>query len=339
MLRLDRYWDTPNPIAVLLLPLSWLFAAVVRLRLAAYRTGLLRTRRLPVPVVVVGNITVGGTGKTPLVIWLADYLRQRGWRPGIVSRGYGGRAGSWPQQVRADSDPASVGDEAVMLAAHTGCPLCVGPDRPAAVAALLAHTDCNIVISDDGLQHYALARDLEIAVIDGERRLGNGHLLPAGPLREPASRLDAVDLVVVNGTGDEGELSMKLIQPAVRSLQEPGRELALTDLRGRRVHAVAGVGNPQRFFALLTQHGIEIEPHPFPDHHPFRAEDLAFDDGLPVLMTAKDAVKCRRLPCRDCWVVHIDAQPDADFVHRLNLALKDIVDGQEAAGHPGLPDL
>ena len=288
--------------------------------------------------IVVGNITVGGTGKTPLVIWLANYLRSHGWRPGIVSRGYGGRARQWPQQVRPDSDPVSVGDEAVLLAQTTGCPMSVGPNRPAAVAALLKYKAVDIVISDDGMQHYALARDLEIAVIDGERRLGNGFLLPAGPLREPASRLREADIVVVNGQGVTGEYAMQVHRAQVRSLQGDG-EVRLEDFSGRSVHAVAGIGNPQRFFDLLGELGIDARPHPFPDHHRFRAADLRFDDPLPILMTAKDAVKCRRIPCRDCWVVHIAARPDAGFVERLGHALKDIVNGQKAAGHPGVSDL
>jgi len=338
VVRIDHYWQTVNGVSLLLLPLALLFAVLAGMRRMLYRVGVLRVRRFGVPVLVVGNITVGGTGKTPLVIWMAEHLRRLGWRPGIVSRGYGGAASHWPQQVRADSDPTSVGDEAVMLAAATGCPTCVGPDRPAAVEALLGHTDVNLVISDDGLQHYALGRDLEIAVIDGARRLGNGFLLPAGPLREPASRLRRVDMVVVNGQARPGEFSMKLHQPEIRPLlggapAETGR------FAGHRVHAVAAIGNPQRFFDLLGRLGIQVEAHPFPDHHPFRAEDLWFDDGLPILMTEKDAVKCRRLVCRNCWVVHVDAQPDAGFVHRLSIAMKDIVDGQKTAGHPGLPDL
>lgn len=338
MPRLDHYWYSVNGVSLLLFPLSLIFGAVAGARRLAYRIGLLHQRQFAVPVVVVGNITVGGTGKTPLVVWLCNYLRSKGWRPGVVSRGYGGKARHWPQQVRADSDPASVGDEAVMLAALTGCPMCVGPDRPEAVADLLAHTDVNIVISDDGLQHYALARDLEIAVIDGERRLGNGFLLPAGPLREPASRLDRVDLMVVNGQGADDEFSMKLFQPSAQALNG-GSALEIAEFSGRKVHALAGIGNPERFFDLLTRHGIQVERKAFPDHHAFVAEDLKFDDDLPILMTEKDAVKCRRLPCQDCWVVHVDAQPDAGFVHRLNIVLKDIVDGQETAGHPGLSDL
>ena len=336
--RLDHYWNTVNVISLLLFPLSLIFGVVAAARRLGYRLRMLRSQHFPVPVVVVGNITVGGTGKTPLVVWLAQHLKRQGLRPGVVSRGYGGKAEHWPQQVRADSDPASVGDEAVMLAALTGCPMCVGPDRPGAVEALLAHTDVNIVISDDGMQHYALERDLEIAVVDGERRLGNGFLLPAGPLREPKSRLDRVDIVVVNGQGHKGEFALKLSQPSVRALGSE-QEIDVAEFSGRTVHAVAGIGHPQRFFDLLAKHGFEVRPHPFPDHHPFDAKDLAFDDGLPVLMTEKDAVKCRRLVCRDCWVVHVDAQPDAGFVHRLNTALKDIVDGQKTAGHPGLPDL
>jgi tetraacyldisaccharide 4'-kinase len=338
VLHPDRFWNTVNPVSLALLPLSLLFRGLVALRRVGYRVGLLRSRRFPVPLIVVGNISVGGTGKTPLVIWLAGHLRRQGWRPGIVSRGYGGRARRWPQQVRPDSDTAIVGDEAVMLAARTGCPMCVGPDRPAAVQALLAHTAVDIVIADDGLQHYALGRDLEIAVVDGGRRLGNGFLLPAGPLREPASRLKTVDMVVVNGQGSEGEYAMKLFQPQLRALHGDGRA-QLDDFAGRAVHAVAGIGNPQRFFELLARHAIEVRAHAFADHHAFTRADLAFDDGLPVLMTEKDAVKCRRLPCRDCWVVQVEAQPDAAFVHRLNTALKDIADGQKTAGHPGLPDL
>ncbi len=339
MLQVHRYWSSLNAVSLLLAPLSLLFGLVAGTRRLAYRLGLRRVRRFPVPVIVVGNISVGGTGKTPLVIWLAEYLRQRGWNPGIVSRGYGGRAQHWPQQVRADSDTNSVGDEAVLLAAATGCPVCVGPDRPAAVEALLAHAGVDLVLSDDGMQHYALGRDLEIAVIDGVRRLGNRLLLPAGPLREPASRLGRVDMVVVNGgTPAAGEYAMKLAQPTLASLRDD-RPGDLRDFVGRRVHAVAGVGNPQRFFDLLSRLGIAVEPHPYPDHHAFEAADLQFDPPLPVLMTEKDAVKCRRLACRDCWVVRVRAQPDAAFVNRLNEALRGFSDGQETARHPGLPDL
>lgn len=336
MIAVQRHWARLTAVAVLLYPLSLLFGLAAGLRRMAYRAGLLRVRRFPVPVIVVGNLTVGGTGKTPLVVWLVEHLVRQGWRPGIVARGYGGGARHWPQQVRADSDPASVGDEAVMLAAASGRPVCVGPDRPAAVAALLEHAEVDIVVSDDGMQHYALGRDLEIAVIDGSRRFGNGLLLPAGPLREPRSRLRRVDLVVVNGSAARaGEFSMKLSQPTVVALHgDTSRDLR--SFSGQRVHALAGIGNPQRFFDLLTRFGIEVEPHPFPDHHRFRADDLRFSERQPVLMTEKDAVKCRRLTCDDCWVVRVRAQPEADFVNRLNGALRDLKHGQETARHPGL---
>ena len=309
-----------------MLPLALVFRTLSGLRRLAYVVGLARRRRFPVPVLVVGNITVGGTGKTPLVIWLARHLRDRGWRPGLVSRGYGGRAGRWPQQVRGDSDVHMVGDEAVLLATATGCPMCVGPDRPAAVEALLAHTDVDIVISDDGLQHHALARDLEIVVVDGVRRFGNGLPLPAGPLREPVSRLKRVDLVVFNGDGEEGAFTMRLVEPRLTHLHE-SQTRPLSSLAGARVHAVAGIGNPSRFFDLLRQQGLEPIEHALADHHRFTAADLRFDDGLPVLMTAKDAVKCRRFPCDDCWIVEVDMQPDDRFVARLEERLKDLSDG------------
>lgn len=320
-------WQSRNLVSVLLLPLSLVFATLAFLRRSAYRLGIRKIHRFDVPLVVVGNITVGGTGKTPLVVWLVRFLRDQGLRPGIVSRGYRGTARHWPQQVRPDSDPTVVGDEAVLLAAQAACPVCVGPDRAEAVRALCRHTDINIAISDDGLQHYAMDRDLEIAVIDGDRRFGNGFMLPAGPLRESRGRLDQVDMVVVNGSGGDGEYSMKLDQPTVYRLKGEADGRSLAHFGRAAVHAVAGIGNPERFFSLLERHGVDIQRHAFPDHHAYRAEDLSFADSMPVLMTDKDAVKCRRLPCSDCWVVRVEAQPDAQFVHELKLVLKDLVDG------------
>ncbi len=304
------------------MPFSLLFRAVVAGRRLAYRLGLRPRYRADRPVIVVGNLTVGGSGKTPLVIWLAEWLSELGWRPGIVSRGYGGRARHWPQQVRADSDPTSVGDEAVVLARRTGRPVCVGPDRTAAVAALLAHTDCDIVLSDDGLQHLALERDIEIAVVDGSYGFGNGLMLPAGPLREPRSRLGSVDLVVCSGEPVPGGFRMRLRAPRLVALHDPRRVRELDELRGRRVRAIAGIGNPERFFEMLRRHGLQVEAVAFPDHHDYRPQDLAWDDDLPLLMTEKDAVKCRRLgPRDDAWVVQVDVQPEAAFVHRLKKLL------------------
>ena len=319
MKRLDHYWYSLNPIALLLAPLAWLFCLLVRLRMLAYRRGWAHSRRFAVPLIVVGNIAVGGSGKTPLVIWLAQYLREHGYRPGIVSRGYGGTAKSWPLTVTADSDPDAVGDEPVLIARRSACPMAVGPDRVAAVELLLRDNDCDVVISDDGMQHYRLARDIEIAVIDGVRRHGNGLCLPAGPLREPRDRLRRVALTVANGPAAAGEFSMTLLPTLVRNLYD-GSQRALDSFRGQRVHAVAGIGHPGRFFATLRAHGIEPVERPFPDHHRYRADDIHFGDPLPVLMTEKDAVKCAAYAERHHWAVVVDAQlPEAFGTNLLRL--------------------
>ncbi len=314
---LESHWYRTTPLTLLLLPLSWLFCAVALGRRWAYRAGLLKTVRLPVPVIVVGNINVGGTGKTPMVTWLVALLRKEGYRPGIISRGYGGSADHWPQPVRADSDPAMVGDEAVLLARRCRCPMTIGPDRPAAARALLEYADCDIIISDDGLQHYRLGRDVEIAVVDGMRRFGNGHCLPAGPLREPVRRLRSVDLVIVNGTAGSREYAMQLQPASLRNLQHAEKIRPLQQFAGQRVHAVAGIGNPARFFELLTSHGLGVIEHPFADHHPFRAGDLDFGDELPVLMTEKDAVKCQAFAKAHYWYLPVDAQLDERVPQRL----------------------
>jgi len=307
---LESHWYRKTPLTLLLLPLSWLFCAVALGRRWAYRAGLLKTVRLPVPVIVVGNISVGGTGKTPMVAWLVALLSKEGYHPGIISRGYGGGAKHWPQQVRPDSDPTMVGDEAVLLARRCRCPMAVGPDRPTAAQALLDHADCNIIISDDGLQHYRLGRDVEIAVVDGVRRFGNGHCLPAGPLREPVRRLQSVDMVIANGTAGPREYAMKLQPTSLHNLQQAEKTQPLAQFAGQRVHAVAGIGNPRRFFELLASHGLDAIEHPFPDHHPFRAEDIDFGDELPVLMTEKDAVKCQAFAEANHWYLPVDAQLD-----------------------------
>jgi len=321
MKRLDHYWYTRSPWLLLLTPLSLLFRAIVGARRLAYRVGIKRSTRVSLPVIVVGNITVGGTGKTPLVVWLAGYLREKGYAPGIVSRGYGGTASHWPQQVRADSDPAVVGDEAVLLAATTGCPMAVAPDRVAAAQALVDQGGCDVIISDDGLQHYALQRDIEIAVIDGVRRFGSGFLLPAGPLREPLKRLQQVDLVVVNGLGDGDEHRMTLQQGDAHNLQDPDRICALQGFRSQRVHAVAGIGHPERFFRALQQAGLQLDSHTFPDHHAFRPEDIRFGDGRPVIMTEKDAVKCRHFATQDDWYVPVEASLSGKFREQLDALL------------------
>lgn len=287
-----------------------MFCLLVFLRRFAYRLGVCKVHRLPVPVIIVGNISVGGTGKTPLVSWLAKELVSKGYKPGIVSRGYGGAAKHWPQQVRPDSDPSMVGDEAVLLAQHCKCPMSVGPDRVVAAQALVDYTDCDLIISDDGLQHYALGRDVEIAVIDGVRRFGNGHCLPAGPLREPQSRLKNVDIVITNGMPGPREYRMGLQDGIVHRVGSFGETRPLDFFIGQQVHGVAGIGNPERFFTQLEDKGLKVIRHPFPDHYAFSKGDLEFGDDLNVLMTEKDAVKCLAFTNHRYWYMPVEVDMD-----------------------------
>jgi len=318
--RLQQIWYSRSGLSQVLRPLSWLFCALVMLRRTLYRLRLLPSRRLPVPVIVVGNLTVGGTGKTPLVIAIVRLLREHGWRPGIVSRGYGGKARTWPQQVRPDGDPVMVGDEPILIARHTGCPMAVGPDRVAAGEALLQHHDCDIIVCDDGLQHYALRRDLEVLVIDGVRRFGNGFCLPAGPLREPVHRQHSVDFLVTNGPASRvDELPMRYEGDELVNLRDPAQRASLADWQGQAVHAVAGVGNPARFFERLEHAGLEVTRHAFADHHAYRAADLDFGDDRPVVMTEKDAVKCARFAREDFWYLPVEARlPDGFALQLVN---------------------
>ena len=327
MKSIEAYWGSRNLVAIILTPISWCFCLAVWLRRLLYKSGIFSVYRAPVPVLVVGNITVGGAGKTPLVVWLVELLMNLGYRPGIVSRGYRGKSTTWPRSVEWNSDPLQVGDEPVLLARRTRCPVCVGPDRSAAVKLLVEEAGCNIIVSDDGLQHYALARDLEIAVVDGERGLGNGLCLPAGPLRERASRLDRVDLIINNGASHDGKHEMTLSVVAAVNLEDPGLNRALEDFIGGPVHAVAGIGNPARFFETLRHVGLDVIEHPFPDHHAFRFTDISFKDEFPVLMTEKDAVKCSRFAKVSHWYLKVDADLSPGFTNQLTQLLRDIVNG------------
>jgi tetraacyldisaccharide 4'-kinase len=322
-------WYGRHPLGVILAPLSWLYCLVVQLRRLGYRKGWIASRRLPVPVVVVGNLTVGGTGKTPAVLKLAELLRARGWHPGIITRGYGGRGGHGsvaPRLVPPDGEPADFGDEPVLLARRSGCPVVAGPDRVAAGALALSRGDVDILIADDGLQHYRLARDIEIAVIDGARGLGNGRCLPAGPLREPRSRLAEVDLVLTNGDGPDGATGggyrMRLVPGEAVNLRDPAVSKPIADFLGRPVFAIAAIGNPERFFVMLRGMGLEVAGRAYPDHYPFAPTDLVDWPGGPVLMTEKDAVKCMPFAGEDHWFLPGQAELDRAFVEAFFLKLE-----------------
>ena len=266
-----------------------------------------------------GNITVGGSGKTPLTLWLAQQLINEGWHPGIISRGFGGNETFTPQAVHFSSSPEAVGDEAVLMAQRKLCPVWVGRDRPATGRALLdAHPECDVLLSDDGLQHYRLRRDVEIAVVDGVRRFGNGCLLPAGPLREPPSRLSKMDAVIINGgTAMGSEYRMQLEGNVFHNLLNPETIKRAPGFHGLRVHAIAGIGHPLRFFEQLNNLGLAGQAHPFPDHHRYISSDLAYADADAILMTEKDAVKCTAFATGKCWVLRVEAQLDRALTHHI----------------------
>ena len=335
MKQLDAYWYQTGVITFLLLPLSWLFCSVVVIRRALYRIGVLSQTRVPVPVIVVGNINVGGTGKTPLVIKLVENLRAQGYHPGIISRGYGGWATRESAKhevitVTADSDPAVMGDEPVLLAQRCRCPLRISASRVSAAQRLLNDTDCNVIISDDGLQHYALQRDVEIVVLDGERRLGNGHCLPAGPLREAAGRLRSVDFVVCNGEALQGEYAMQLQPGDACRVDDVTQSRPVASFGGSAVHALAGIGNPGRFFQQLREAGLEVTEHAFPDHYAYQPQDIIFKDDLPVLMTEKDAIKCHTFATARHWFVPVTTQCDEGLLAGIVKLLKDRVTDSDA---------
>lgn len=306
-------------LATLLLPLAALFYFAATIRRSLYRSRLLPSQRVPVPVVVIGNLTAGGAGKTPLVLYLAQRLTASGRKPGIVSRGYGARRGD-AREVHDDSTPEEAGDEALLIKLRSDVPVFVGHQRAAAAQALLmAYPDCDVILCDDGLQHYALERDIEIAVVD-RRGFMNGWMLPAGPLREPVSRLDTVDACVLNQSSvailaDVPRFRMRLAGSSFYRLGDPSQQCLARDLAGKRLHAYAGIGEPQRFFDHLQQLGLRCTTHAFADHHAYALEDFTVT-GDAILMTEKDAVKCARywdrLPL-PAWVLPVDAVVDPDL--------------------------
>ena len=307
---INNIWYGKSHAYVILLPLTAVFALVAALRRYLYKQGILRSRKMPVPVIVIGNIAVGGAGKTPVTLWLAEFLKEKGMNPAIISRGYGGTATSSTILVTGDSDPAVAGDEPVLLARRSGCPVFVDADRVQGSLAAV-HNGADVILSDDGLQHYRLQRDMEIAVIDGSRGFGNGHLLPAGPLREQVKRLGAVDRVLIQcAQGEESGVPadrvthFSLAGETLHRVSD-GSTRALGELAGKSVHALAGIANPARFFEQLERHGINVHRHPMPDHARLSAEDVQFDDDLDVIITEKDAVKCAKIAHERLWFLPV----------------------------------
>lgn len=308
--RIESSWYSGDWLAYTLLPLSWFYCSVVEVRYWLYRHDVLKRVQLPVPIIVVGNITVGGTGKTPAVIWLAKLAQRLGYRVGIVTRGYRGTPANQSRWVTHDSDPAEVGDEAVLLARRTGLPVVVDSNRPRG-ASYLVSLGCQLIISDDGLQHYALRRDFEIALIDGARQLGNRFCLPAGPMRERAYRLSSVHLRITLGTEEGlGDYRAFLLGESAVNLLDPDRRISLSELQEEKdIHAIAGIAHPERFFQYLNHQGIQHTAHAFPDHHPFGVSDFDFPAKL-VLMTEKDAVKCHSFARENYWYVPVEMRVD-----------------------------
>lgn len=310
----------------LLWPLSIIYYFVTQLRRYFYQTGIFKVHKLDVPVVVVGNITVGGTGKSPLVCHLIESLRNAGFTPGIVSRGYGAKIGKHQvREVFTHSFAEEVGDEPLMLKKKLDCRIFVSPSRVLAAKAL-AQTGCDIIISDDGLQHYALHRDLEICVFDGQRKWGNGHLLPMGPLREPISRLQSIPYLVVNGATHARSYGQSSINQKAFNMLLQSEELislnnsetkSLQAFSEREVHAVAAIGNPERFFKVLESAGIKVIAHSFPDHHAYQAEDFKFETDLPIIMTEKDAVKCELFRLKQAWFLPVVAELNGDLAGQI----------------------
>ena len=314
--RLQRAWYQGHPALGLLAPLEALYRRVVVGKRRKFLAGENGSYRAPVPVIVVGNITVGGTGKTPLILWLIEHCRQRGLKVGVVSRGYGAKPPAYPWRVLPEQPAAEAGDEPLLIVQRTGVPLMIDPDRARAVRALLDSEPLDLILSDDGLQHYRLARDLELVLIDAARGLGNRRCLPAGPLREPAERLQTVDAVLFNGAETDSADGYGFSLRPTRLVELASGEAWPLDHfpSGQQLHAVAGIGNPQRFFTTLEALHWRPIPHPFADHARYSPEQLNFSPALPLVMTEKDAVKCRAFALPGWCYLQVGAEPSAAFV-------------------------
>ena len=308
---LPKFWYRRSVLSYTLLPFAWIYQSFFAAYKYCYR--FLPKIKFPVPIIVVGNITVGGTGKTPLVIYLAELLKLKGYKVGVVSRGYGRKCADNSLFLTASSKAIDVGDEPLLIFHRTGCPVVVDKDRVNAVKQLLKLYNCDVVISDDGLQHYNLSRDMEIVVIDARFKFGNGFCLPAGPLREPISRLKSVDFVIKNSNTDSCSLlqtdivgySMCIVPVSFINVKDPSRTKSLDEFKGSTVHGVAGIAMPEKFFYTLGQLGLQVIDHPFPDHYVFNSKDFAFKENEIVIMTEKDAIKCREFVGENFWYLEI----------------------------------
>ena len=320
--KILRFWQKRNWLTLLLVPVSLFFYLVIFIRRLFYKIHLLKSDKPPVPVIVVGNIYIGGTGKTPFVIWLCNWLKSRGYKPGVVSRGYGGDSSKHPLLVTEKTLSQDSGDEPQEIFQATNVPVMVGRDRLANAFELYSKYKCNIIISDDGLQHYRLARDYEFTIFDGSRGKGNGLLFPAGPLREPMSRAVPTK-VVINGdnchdlNGDHFYLRLTNLINLLN-----GEVVDIHEFTKDKIHAVAGIGNPQRFFNDLRAFGFDVIPHIFPDHYDYSEENLEFNDDIPVIMTGKDSVKCRKFANRKMWIAPVSITVDSEIESDIDDFLK-----------------
>ena len=324
---IEKVWYSKNIFSLLLSPLSLIYISIIYLRHILYQLGLISITKINAPTIVIGNIVAGGTGKTPLVIWLAKHFKDKGFLPGIVSRGYGGTYLSNIELVKPTSNPMLVGDEPVIIARNTNCPVVVAKIRAKGAKELVEKYNCNIIFCDDGMQHYSLARDIEIAVIDGQRRFGNNYCFPAGPLREPKSRILKADLIVSKYNARTCEHKMDYTYHQLVSLNELSKTIPISDLHGMTVHAIAGINNPDHFFSYLRSHKLELIIHKFPDHYSYTEDDVKFDDNFPVVMTEKDAVKCLNYSSDKHWYIPISAELSKSFVCDLDKLMGKIING------------
>lgn len=328
-----HFWYRTNLsiFAILLLPFSMMFFFITKLRRLFYRLNLIHSFHSPVPVIVVGNITVGGTGKTPMVIYITQLLQRHGYRVGVVTRGVGGSLAKSIWEVTIDDKPSLVGDEALLLKTKLQCPIVIGRKRSAAIQHLYRKYPCDVIVSDDGLQHYRMQRDIEIVMIDETRKFGNGCLIPAGPLRESVARLDHVDFVIHKSMTSDQNWNLHYSLKEIFNAQNPKLNFDLTDFPFKKIHAIAAIANPSFFFKQLTENNFDIIPHIFKDHYLLQKKDVLFDDDLQVIMTEKDWVKCRSFTEEHHWVVSLHVNVSPTFDQEFLTLLKEKINGREKA--------